>query len=570
MSRRTRRGRRRAARAGRRRRGRAGRATPVRYGRGGDRWRCASARRSGSSGPGGRSCATRSSTPRPPGFDDLWLDDHLLSDEGDWRDPKLEGWTTLAAVAAVTTRAPARPPGRPPTRSATPASPPRSRRPWTTCAAVARSWASAPAGSSASTRRSGSTSATAFGERLDRLGEAVPLIRRLLDGERVTHEGRFYAMTDAVCEPRPIQARLPILIGGSGPRKTLPLVARYADMWNAYGSPEALAAADAILREACAAAGRDEREIERTTNLNVVIRRRPRRGGGGLGGLARAPQPAAERRALDVGGSPAEVAEALRAYRDVGLRARDLRLPEPVRPRDDGPPGRAAGRARRLIGLPPGRTWIRPANARSASSRSPGATAPRRAAPPPRAPRAHAVDRRPGPRPGAGSRRPRPSTCRRPRRSDRRGRPWSPRPPRRRPRRVSSRTGSPGSSVYRPTWSQSPVSNAWRRDPRCLAEHERRLLGDADPRRVARGRGPRGPRRARRRPRPASPCDRRAGPRAREWRRRARRRRVTTLDAVDEHRQRRDRRPERQVAMPADSPRWATSGRTASARPAKR
>ncbi len=38
------------------------------------------------------------------GFDDLWIDDHLLSDEGDWRDPKLEGWSTLTAIAAVTSR----------------------------------------------------------------------------------------------------------------------------------------------------------------------------------------------------------------------------------------------------------------------------------------------------------------------------------------------------------------------------------------------------------------------------------------------------------------------------------
>src|SRR5206468_4945400 len=62
------------------------------------------------------------------------------------------------------------------------------------------------------------------GERLDWLGEAVPLMRRLLDGELVTYEGRFYTFKDALCEPRPIQAHLPILIGGSGPRKTLPIV----------------------------------------------------------------------------------------------------------------------------------------------------------------------------------------------------------------------------------------------------------------------------------------------------------------------------------------------------------
>ena len=114
---------------------------------------------------------------------------------------------------------------------------------------------------------------TGFGERLDRLGEAVPLIRRLLDGETVTHEGRFYRFDEAICAPRPVQDRVPILIGGSGPKKTLPLVARYADLWNTYGSPDELAASDAILRAACEAVGRDEREIERTVNVNVVIRR---------------------------------------------------------------------------------------------------------------------------------------------------------------------------------------------------------------------------------------------------------------------------------------------------------
>ncbi len=81
----------------------------------------------------------------------------------------------------------------------------------------------------------------------------------MLDGETVTHDGRFYRFRDAVCAPRPVQPRLPMLIGGSGPRKTLPLVARHADLWNAYGSPEELAAHDANLRAACEAAGRDER-----------------------------------------------------------------------------------------------------------------------------------------------------------------------------------------------------------------------------------------------------------------------------------------------------------------------
>ena len=121
-----------------------------------------------------------------------------------------------------------------------------------------------------------------FGERLDRLGEAVPLLRRLLDGERVTHAGRYYTMTDAVCEPRPVQAHLPILIGGSGPRKTIPMVARYADIWNAYGTPESLAAADAVLREACVGRG-PRRARDRAHDQSQP--RHPPKPRGGRGGL---------------------------------------------------------------------------------------------------------------------------------------------------------------------------------------------------------------------------------------------------------------------------------------------
>ena len=72
-----------------------------------------------------------------------------------------------------------------------------------------------------------------FGERLDRLDESVMLLRRLLDGELVTHDGPVYPMKDALVAPRPVQAHLPIMIGGSGPKKTLRTLARYGDQWNA-------------------------------------------------------------------------------------------------------------------------------------------------------------------------------------------------------------------------------------------------------------------------------------------------------------------------------------------------
>ena len=252
------------------------------------------------------------------GFDDLWIDDHLLSDEGDWADPKLEGWTTLAAVAAVTHRA----------RLGLMVSANTLRNPGLTAKMATtidhvsggRAILGVGAGWFAREHEAfGFDFGSGFGERLDRLAEAVPLVRRLLDGETVTHHGRFYAFRDAVCAPHPVQAHLPILVGGSGPKKTLPLVARHADLWNAYGTPDEVATADAILRRACEAAGRDERGIERTVNLNVVIRSDRAEAERGWAGWLAGHLPQEDERDLSAGGSVEEVAAALARYRDAGF-----------------------------------------------------------------------------------------------------------------------------------------------------------------------------------------------------------------------------------------------------------
>jgi alkanesulfonate monooxygenase SsuD/methylene tetrahydromethanopterin reductase-like flavin-dependent oxidoreductase (luciferase family) len=72
--------------------------------------------------------------------------------------------------------------------------------------------------------------------------------------------------------PPPVQQRLPIMIGGSGEKKTLPTVARYADMWNAMGTIDFLRHKDEVLRGHCQAVGRDQADIERTAGCKPLIR----------------------------------------------------------------------------------------------------------------------------------------------------------------------------------------------------------------------------------------------------------------------------------------------------------
>ena len=114
---------------------------------------------------------------------------------------------------------------------------------------------------------------TGFGQRLDWLDESVSAMRRLLDGESVTSEpGSHYQFKDLRHNPLPVQKRLPIMIGGSGEKKTLRTVARYADMWNAMGPIDMMKHKIEVLQGHCDAVGRDIGEIEFTFGVKVTIR----------------------------------------------------------------------------------------------------------------------------------------------------------------------------------------------------------------------------------------------------------------------------------------------------------
>jgi alkanesulfonate monooxygenase SsuD/methylene tetrahydromethanopterin reductase-like flavin-dependent oxidoreductase (luciferase family) len=108
------------------------------------------------------------------------------------------------------------------------------------------------------------------GERLDRFEEACEVIRSLWTQPRTTYVGRHYTITDAVAEPKPVQDRVPIWIGGSGRRRTLRITARFADVWNsAGGSPEEVAELSAVLDQHCADVGRDPSDIRRSVQVRM-------------------------------------------------------------------------------------------------------------------------------------------------------------------------------------------------------------------------------------------------------------------------------------------------------------
>src|SRR5262249_46231569 len=85
-------------------------------------------------------------------------------------------------------------------------------------------------------------------------------------------KGRYYQLSDAPLDPKPVQSPHPeLMIGGGGERVTLRIVAKHADHWNVWGGPKVLARKGAILDEHCAAVGRDQKSITRSVNMALPI-----------------------------------------------------------------------------------------------------------------------------------------------------------------------------------------------------------------------------------------------------------------------------------------------------------
>jgi F420-dependent oxidoreductase-like protein len=109
-------------------------------------------------------------------------------------------------------------------------------------------------------------------ERLERLDEACQVIRSLWTEHRSNFTGRFYQLSEAPLQPKPVQKPHPeFMIGGGGERITLRIVARHADHWNVWGGPDVLRRKSAILEEHCSKVGRDSATIVRSVNMMLLI-----------------------------------------------------------------------------------------------------------------------------------------------------------------------------------------------------------------------------------------------------------------------------------------------------------
>jgi F420-dependent oxidoreductase-like protein len=209
------------------------------------------------------------------GFDSIWVMDHFFQIRGVGRpeEPMLEGWTTLGYMAAHSQRA----------RLGLMVGGVHYRYPglWIKAATTldvlsgGRAWLGIGAAWNEEESNGLGFPFPPLAERFEMLEETLQIGHQLWSGERGSEgsfAGRHFRASRLLNSPQSIsRPRVPIMVGGGGEKKTLRLVAQYADACNVFGTPEAIARKYAILDAHCAAVGRDPAEIERSTLQNVRI-----------------------------------------------------------------------------------------------------------------------------------------------------------------------------------------------------------------------------------------------------------------------------------------------------------
>ena len=203
------------------------------------------------------------------GFDSIWVMDHFFQIRGVGRveEPMLEGWTTLGFLAAHTQRA----------RLGLMVGGVHYRNPglWIKAATTldvlsgGRAWLGIGAAWNEYESRALGFPFPTLGDRFEQLEETLRIAHEMFAGERgseAAFDGRQFQAARLLNSPQSLsRPRVPIMVGGGGEKKTLRLVAQYADACNVFGSPEGIARKYRILAEHCAAVGRDPDEIERST-----------------------------------------------------------------------------------------------------------------------------------------------------------------------------------------------------------------------------------------------------------------------------------------------------------------
>ena len=259
-------------------------------------------------------------------YDTLWTWDHVYPIVGDSRGPNFEGWLTITAWAAHTVRIRmgllvGANPFREPTLVAKMATTLDHISGGRAILGVGASWNEEEA------RDFGFEFGSGPGERLRWLGEALPIMRGMLDGTEPSATGPRYRARQTRNLPPPLQRHLPILVGGGGEKVTLRLVAQWADMYNVGGGFERVRAKENVLRGHCEAVGRDETEIERTASVGTIFIRDSRQAAEQVARTAfetnRAPQ------WFPHFGTPEEIAAELAPYLDIGYRHLIANFPAP-------------------------------------------------------------------------------------------------------------------------------------------------------------------------------------------------------------------------------------------------